>query len=67
MPNELSFRNDNLTFTHHLIGAALGVDHKTVANVREDAEQRGEIRHVATVTDTKGRKQPARKMSREEL
>ena len=37
------------------------VDHKTVAAVRAEAERRGEIPHVATRTDTKGREQPASK------
>jgi hypothetical protein len=37
------------------------VDHKTVAAVRAEAEGRGEIPHVETCTDTKGRKQPAKK------
>jgi hypothetical protein len=38
-----------------------GVHHETVASVRENAERRGEIRHVETRADTKGRQQPARK------
>ena len=37
------------------------MDHKTVQSVREERETRGEIPHVATKTDTLGRKQPARK------
>jgi hypothetical protein len=37
------------------------VDHKTVAGVRSEIEGRGEIPHVETRTDTKGRKQPAKK------
>ena len=36
-------------------------DHKTVGTVRAELEGRGEIPHVAKVTDTKGRKQPVRK------
>jgi hypothetical protein len=37
------------------------VDHKTVALVRAKSEARGEIPHVASRTDTKGRRQPASK------
>ena len=36
-------------------------DHKTVASVRAEQEARGEIPHVSTRTDSKGRQQPARK------
>jgi ClpX C4-type zinc finger len=36
-------------------------DHKTVASVRAKKERRGEIPHVKTRTDTKGRNQPAAK------
>ena len=36
-------------------------DHKTVGAVRDKLEARGEIPHVSTVEDTKGRKQPTRK------
>lgn len=43
------------------IAADLGVDHKTVGSLRQNAERRGEIPHVATVTDTLGRVQPARR------
>jgi hypothetical protein len=39
----------------------VGVSKNTVASVRADAEARGQIDHVETRTDTKGRKQPARK------
>ena len=46
-------------------------DHKTVASVRAEQEARGEIPHVSTRTDSKGRQQPARKpserKSREEI
>jgi hypothetical protein len=37
------------------------VDHKTVGTARVKLEGRGEIPHVETRTDTKGRKQPAKK------
>jgi ParB-like nuclease domain len=37
------------------------VDGKTVASVRREKEARAEIPHVETRTDTKGRKQPAKK------
>ncbi|MGO7568739.1 ParB N-terminal domain-containing protein [Rhizobium ruizarguesonis] len=40
------------------IAATIGVDHKTVGAVREEREARGEIPHVVTITDTKGRQQP---------
>ena len=40
------------------------VDDKTVADVRRTLESRSEIPNVGTRTDTKGRKQPARKRSK---
>jgi hypothetical protein len=43
------------------IAETVKVDHKTVASVRAEKEGRGEIPHVETRTDSKGRKQPARK------
>lgn len=43
------------------IAETVKVDHKTVASVRAEKEGRGEIPHVETRTDTKGRAQPARK------
>jgi hypothetical protein len=43
------------------IGASVAVDHKTVGSVRAELEGRGEIPHVETRTDSKGRKQPAAK------
>ncbi len=43
------------------IAEAVRVDHKTVASVRAKKEARGEIPHVETHTDTKGRKQQAHK------
>jgi ParB-like chromosome segregation protein Spo0J len=43
------------------VADAAGVDHKTVASVRTELEQREEIPHVAERKDSKGRKQPARK------
>jgi hypothetical protein len=39
-------------------------DHKTVASVRVGMEGRGEIPHVETRTDTKGRRQSAKKKAR---
>ena len=39
-------------------------DHKTVSAVRADVEQRGEIPHVETRTDSAGRSQPAKKGKR---
>ena len=46
------------------IAARLGVDHKTVESVRQELEGRGEFPHVETRTDTKGRKQPAKRRRR---
>jgi hypothetical protein len=43
------------------IGKTAKVDHKTVGTARAMLEGRGEIPHVETRTDTKGRKQPAKK------
>jgi len=43
------------------IAAMLGVSHHTVGTVRAEMERRGQIAHVETHTDSKGRKQPARK------
>jgi hypothetical protein len=43
------------------VAAVVQADHKTVGAVRADLEGRGEIPHVETRTDTKGREQPARK------
>jgi hypothetical protein len=40
------------------------VDHKTVGTARVKLEGRGEIPHVETRTDTKGRKQPAKKATK---
>jgi hypothetical protein len=48
------------------IAAAVGVDHKTVAAERAEGEARGEIPHVETTTDTKGRMQPAHKAAKPE-
>ena len=41
------------------IAATVKVDHKTVASVRAEKEACGEIPHVETHTDSKGRKQQA--------
>src|SRR5215475_163092 len=41
------------------IATTTKTDHKTVGAVRAEQEARGEIPHVATRTDTKGRAQPA--------
>ena len=49
------------TKSNRQIAKTVKVDHKTVASVRAEKEGRGEIPHVETRTDTKGRKQPARK------
>ncbi len=39
----------------------LGIHHTAVSTVRKELERRGEISHVATRTDTLGRRQPSRK------
>ena len=44
------------------IAETVKVDHKTVGTVRSDLEARGEIPHVESRTDTKGRVQPARSL-----
>jgi hypothetical protein len=49
------------TKSNRQIAQTAKVDHKTVASVRAEKEGRGEIPHVETRTDSKGRKQPARK------
>jgi ParB-like chromosome segregation protein Spo0J len=43
------------------VARLVGIDHKTVADVRTQAESRGELPHVATRVDSKGRQQPAQK------
>jgi hypothetical protein len=45
------------------IGDMVKADHKTVGTVRSEAEARGEIPHVETRKDSKGRKQPAKKVN----
>jgi len=47
------------------IGNMIKADNKTVAAVRSDLERREEIPHVEARTDTKGRKQPAKKVQRQ--
>jgi hypothetical protein len=49
------------------IATATKTDHKTVASVRAEQEARGEIPHVSTRTDSKGRQQPANKARSEDL
>jgi hypothetical protein len=55
------------TRSNRQVAGKVGADHKTVASVREEAEGREEIPHVATTTDTKGRKQPAGRKRRKTL
>jgi hypothetical protein len=43
------------------IGRIIKADNKTVASVRAEKEAREELPHVETRTDSKGRKQPARR------
>jgi hypothetical protein len=45
------------------VAETVKVDHKTVASVRAEHEARGEIPHVETRIDSKGRKQSANKRS----
>lgn len=52
---------DDPTRSDRATAKLVGVDHKTVASVRNEAEVRGEIPHVARRTDSKGRQQPAKK------
>jgi hypothetical protein len=47
------------------IGRMIKADKNTVASVRAKEEARGEIHHVTTRKDTKGRKQPAKKVYRQ--
>jgi hypothetical protein len=46
------------------IGKQIGAHHTTVGTVRKAKEARGEISHVETHTDTKGRAQPAKKSTK---
>jgi hypothetical protein len=46
------------------IGKQIGAHHTTVGTVRKGEEGRGEISHVETHTDTKGRAQPAKKSTK---
>jgi hypothetical protein len=46
------------------IGKQIGAHHTTVGTVRKAKEARGEISHVGTHTDTKGRAQPAKKSTK---
>jgi hypothetical protein len=50
-----------LNQSNRTIAKQTKVDHKTVAKVRAQQEARGEIPHAETRTDSKGRKQPAKK------
>lgn len=45
------------------VARAVGVDHKTVASVRDDLVGRGEVPHVESRTDTVGRSQPSKRRS----
>jgi hypothetical protein len=46
------------------IAREIGVDHKTIGRARAKGEDVGSIPHVPTRTDSKGRRQPARKPER---
>jgi hypothetical protein len=49
------------TKSNRQIAATVGVSHNTVSDVRTGLEARGQIDHVETRTDTRGRQQPATK------
>ena len=51
----------NPSRSNRQIAGQLGVSHHTVRSVRAEQEARGQIAHVDTVIDTKGRKQLARR------
>jgi hypothetical protein len=48
-------------WSNRQIAALVGVSHHTIGSIRSDLERRGQMAHVETRTDTKGRKQPATK------
>jgi hypothetical protein len=47
--------------SNRTIAKQTSADHKTVGAVRDKLEARGEIPHVSTVEDSKGRKQPTKR------
>jgi hypothetical protein len=47
--------------SNRTIAKQVKADHKTVGSVRTELEGRGEVPHVETRTDSKGRKQPAKR------
>ena len=61
LAEELIKRNPNQS--NRTIAKLVKRDDKTVGTIRKKMESRAEIPHVETRTDTKGRKQPARKPS----
>jgi ParB-like chromosome segregation protein Spo0J len=54
----------NPELSDRAIAGSVGVDHKTVAPVRASLERSGEIPHIATRTDRKGRKRPGTQPAR---
>jgi len=56
--------NENPAASDRQIASRVGVDHKTVADVRGELVARGEIPHAATRTDTRGRQQSATKKNK---
>jgi hypothetical protein len=52
---------DTPSISDRAIAGMLGVNHESVGGVQADLEQRGEIRHVTTFTDTLGHVQPRKK------
>jgi hypothetical protein len=47
------------------VAKVVGVSHPHVAKVRQDLEKAGDVETVTTSIDTKGRKQPAKKQTKE--
>jgi hypothetical protein len=56
--------DDPDTYVISTIAREIGVDHKTIGRARAKGEDVGSIPHVPTRTDSKGRRQPARKPER---
>lgn len=52
---------DTPSISNRAIASRLGVSHPTVANVRQELEDNGDVERFTTSTDTLGRNQPARK------
>lgn len=55
---------ENLELSNRQIADQVKVSHPTVATVRKEMEQAGDVVKVSTLIDTKGRKQPVRKSAK---